>query len=366
VLEVGELELFEHVGADAIGAKRQVAVLRQVQVVAHVVVHVGAGVVHQEGIAAVEQLDVGRAQVDAVSDQGLAVDKAKLVQPGDGLLAMVVVAVGHVVSVFRHMDMQTATGDLYRFAQHGQPLVGHGEGGVGADMSLHQIGFAPLGFGRIDLLGEQDVLLHPGLQLGEAAVAIRGLEAGHAAQTRLHKPFAQHIQGALDEVGRGVVVDHRAAAALDRFQRADEAAVVEGLLIERPIEPPPEVFQGGDKVRAGGDVGHDPPRQAGVEVVVGTDDARHHQLAAHLPIIRLRVEGPQIGPHRFDKRSFDGDIHPFQHQGRLQLDGGDVLQNKHGWLLRLFVVRSGLDGPQQVVVMGMDMADDAAHVAKGR
>ncbi len=41
---------------------------------------------------------------------------------------MVVVAVGHVVSVFRHMDMQTATGDLHRFAQHGEPLVGYGEG----------------------------------------------------------------------------------------------------------------------------------------------------------------------------------------------------------------------------------------------
>ena len=30
------------------------------------------------------------------------------------------------------------------------------------------------------------------------------------------------------------------------------------------------------------------------------------------------------------------------------------------------MVRSGLDGPQQVVVMSMDMADDPAHVAKGR
>lgn len=116
---------------------------------------------HQEGIAAVEQLNVGRAQVDAVGDKRLAVDKAKLVQPGDGLLAIVVVAVSHVVAVFRHMDMQAATGDLHRFAQHGQPLVGHGEGGVGTDMRFHQIGLAPLGFGRIDLLGEQDVLLHP-------------------------------------------------------------------------------------------------------------------------------------------------------------------------------------------------------------
>ena len=125
-------------------------------------------------------------------------------------------------------------------------------------MGLHQIGFAPLGLGGINGLRKQDVLLHPGLQFGEAAVAIRGLEAGHAAQTRLHKPFAQYVQGAFDEVGRRVVVDHRAAAALDRLQRADETAVVEGLLIERPIEPPPEVFQGGDKIRARGDVGHDP------------------------------------------------------------------------------------------------------------
>ena len=85
-------------------------------------------------------------------------------------------------------------------------------------MSLHQIGFVPLGLGGINGLREQDVLLHPGLQLGKAAVAIRGLEAGHAAQARLHKPFAQHIQGALDEVGRSVVVDHRTTAALDRFQ----------------------------------------------------------------------------------------------------------------------------------------------------
>ncbi len=58
-----------------------------------------------------------------------------------------------------------------------------------------------LGFGRIDLLGEQYVLLHPGLQLGEAVVAIRGLEAGHAAQPASINPLRSTFNEPLMKLG---------------------------------------------------------------------------------------------------------------------------------------------------------------------
>ena len=110
VFKEGKLHLLEHVGTDAVGAERQIAHLRQAGGVADVVVHVGAGVVHQEAVLRVEQLDVGIGDVQAVGNQRLTVDKVELRQPHQQVLTVKVMAVRDIVAVFRRVDMQAAAG----------------------------------------------------------------------------------------------------------------------------------------------------------------------------------------------------------------------------------------------------------------
>jgi hypothetical protein len=187
-----------------------------------------------------------------------------------------------------------------------------------------------LGLGHIDLPRKGHVLVDAGLQFGFAAVAVRGFVAGDAAQAGLDEPPAQRVQRPGHEIGRRMVVDDRGTAALDRFQRADETAVVERLLVQCPIQPPPQVLQRGDEVRARLDLGHDAARQAGIEVVVRADDAGHDELSVHLAHLGLRVAGCQSGTHLLDQRALDRDVDAALHQRRFELDGGDVLQDQHG------------------------------------
>ena len=198
-------------------------------------------------------------------------------------------------------------------------------------MCLDQIGLTPLRLGLVDQLGETDILLDALLQLTGATVTIGGFKAGHATQTGLQETFTQRRQGTRDIVGRGVMVNHRGTTALDGLQRADQAAVVERLLIQCPIQAPPQIFQGGDEVRAGGDVRHDAARQTGVKMVVRADDAWHDQAPVHLFHLRIRELGMQVVADGADLRAVDGDIDAFPHLRRLELHGGDILQNQHDY-----------------------------------
>ncbi len=127
-----------------------------------------------------------------------------------------------------------------------------------------------------------------------AAVAVRGLVAQHAAQPHRLEAFLQGGERAFDE-GRGsVMVDHRRAACLDRFQGADQAAGLQHLLVDRPVQTPPEVGQRGDEIRAGSDPGHDSARQPRVEVVMAADETRHEHPA-------VEVDGP-LGAARPPRR----------------------------------------------------------------
>ena len=79
-------------------------------VVADVVVHIGARVVHQETVLRIEQLHVSIGDVQTVSNQRFTVDKAELRQPRQQILAVKVMAVRDIVAVFRRVDMQAAAG----------------------------------------------------------------------------------------------------------------------------------------------------------------------------------------------------------------------------------------------------------------
>jgi len=110
VFKEGKLHLLEHIGTDAVGTERQIADLRQAVVVADVVVHIGARVVHQETVLRIEQLHVSIGDVQTVSNQRFTVDKAELRQPRQQILAVKVMAVRDIVAVFRRVDMQAAAG----------------------------------------------------------------------------------------------------------------------------------------------------------------------------------------------------------------------------------------------------------------
>ena len=58
MFEKGKFHLFKHVGTDAIGAERQIAHPGELVVVTHMVVHIGAGVMHQETVFFIQQVNV--------------------------------------------------------------------------------------------------------------------------------------------------------------------------------------------------------------------------------------------------------------------------------------------------------------------
>ena len=101
------------------------------------------------------------------------------------------------------------------------------------------------------------------------------------------------------------------------------------LRVERAVEPPPEVLERGDEVRARRDGREDAACQPGVEVVVRADDAGHREPALHRPDLGLRVPGREPGADGHDPRILDRDVDAALHRGRLELDRGDVVQDQH-------------------------------------
>jgi hypothetical protein len=65
-------------------------------------------------------------------------------------------------------------------------------------------------------------------------------------------------------------------------------------------------------------------------MIVCAHDAGHGEPAMHFPHVGLRVPGRQLGAHRLDQRAFDRDVDAALHLRRLELNGGDVLQDQHG------------------------------------
>jgi len=199
---------------------------------------------------------------------------------------------------------------------------------MGADMGLDQIRLVSLLAGGVDLSGETNVLLNAVAQLAAAKVAVGGFEAGHPAQPDFEEGVAQLAQGARGIVGRRMVIDNRRAAATYGLHSADQPAVVERLFVQRPVKAPPQVFQRGDKVRTGGDIGLNPPGKAGIKVIVRADHAGHHQLPAHLFHLRLRIALAQAGADSENFIILNGDIDVLPHFRRIDLRGGGIFQDQ--------------------------------------
>ena len=103
--------------------------------------------------------------------------------------------------------------------------------------------------------------------------------------------------------------------------------VVERLGVDGPVEPPPEVFQRRDKIGAGGDFRLNPARQTGVEVVMGADQAGHHQPALHLNHLRAHIALLQPAVDREDQVIFNRNINLLPHFRREELRGGGIFQD---------------------------------------
>ena len=65
-------------------------------------------------------------------------------------------------------------------------------------------------------------------------------------------------------------------------------------------------------------------------MIVRADDAGHGKPALHLSDLGLRVLGRQTGADFADQRTFDRDVDTALNLRRLELNGGDVLQDQHG------------------------------------
>ena len=124
---------------------------------------------------------------------------------------------------------------------------------------------------------EGDILLQafPG---NARAVAVGEFVAEAGAEAGLADGFVDGGEGAAHGVGAGVVVDERRCAVTDAVQQRHQGAVVAVLGGQGRVEPPPEVLQHFDEVasrlgfrKAAG--------EGAVEVGVGIDEARSHQLA---------------------------------------------------------------------------------------
>ena len=112
MFEEGKLKLLEHIRTHPVGTERQVTERRQTLVIAHMIVHVRTGIMYQEPVLGIQQLNIPGGKIQPVGDQRFAVDQIEISQPHQQIFCIMMVAVGDIVAVFRRVNMQPAAGCL--------------------------------------------------------------------------------------------------------------------------------------------------------------------------------------------------------------------------------------------------------------
>jgi hypothetical protein len=246
--DVGEAELLEHVGADAVRTEHDRVGPPGRSGVADAVVHVAARVVRDRaGELAVEQ--------DTVDEQPVVAGQCGEASGGAGVVG----SLGDV-----DMDPDAEVGG--EPSRGGEGVVRARERGVDADQSL--------------AAGTQEALV-----LGEAtAGAVGPVAVGDAVgaddpHADVGTGVSDHVERALDRVGALVVVDDRGRAGEQRLDGAQAGARPQHVEVEGSVEAPPDLLEDlperGRRDRRGGHAA----RQRRVQVVVGADQAGG--LAAH-------------------------------------------------------------------------------------
>ena len=104
--------------------------------------------------------------------------------------------------------------------------------------------------------------------------------AEHASHTDHPEGLSDDVQRSRDGVGGRVVIEDRGGAGPDGFHRAHHGGIVDGLLIERLVEPPPHPAQHlGERRRRGRRSWH-APRERRVHVRVRADETRQDEPPA--------------------------------------------------------------------------------------
>ena len=247
--DVGEAELLEHVGADAVGAEHDVVGSARRAGIADCVVHVAARVVgDRPGEVAVEP--------DAVDEQPV-VGR----EPGEPLPR------GGVLRTLGHVDVHAAAEITRQPGGRMERLVGAGEGGVHADHSA--------------ATGAQEPLV-----LGEpaagaiGAVAISHAVGAHHAHADLGAGVGDDVEAALDRLRALVVVDDPGGPGEQRLERAEPGAGAQDLEVEGRVEAPPDLLEDLAEATGRRRRRRHPAGEGRVQVMVGAHHPR--RLGGHV------------------------------------------------------------------------------------
>ncbi len=100
-------------------------------------------------------------------------------------------------------------------------------------------------------------------------VPVADLVAEHRADAQLLQRGGDRVERPVDRVRRGVVVHQRGRARQQRLHAADQRRQSDGLLVERPVQPPPDPLQDLGEVERRVQRGRHAAGELGVQVGVG-------------------------------------------------------------------------------------------------
>jgi hypothetical protein len=239
--------------------------------------------------------------MDAVREEGSFAEEAVTAQPPDDAGPAAAPAV---------LDVEAVLGDVHVHARaplgHGrgqevEALVGEREARVGPDHAAGEGGGAAR--------EERPVLRDPGISPAEA-VATGRLVAQHRSQPDLLDRPPQRRERPFDGGRRGMVVEEHGRPRARGLDRAHEPGEVYRLLVQRPVQSPPDLLQDLDEAARRLSRSRHAPGEGAVEVGVGIDEPRHHERTVEVEHL-LAGRGAELRAAGDDDATLDPQVAPF-------------------------------------------------------
>ncbi|MCL6645896.1 MAG: aminotransferase class I/II-fold pyridoxal phosphate-dependent enzyme [Dehalococcoidia bacterium] len=261
--------------------------------IAYPVVPVRPRVLHDPAATLGGQAHLVGARMDAVGEDRSRRQRAERGQPRDRSGVATRPGVGDVGGTLGHVHMQHGAELAAEPAGFADRLVGHRERRVQPDGALHE--------GPVVRRDEAAALFEASPRLVAAAVPLGRAVAEQRAHPELLAGVGEHVEGALDEAGRLVMVDDRGRAGHERLGHVQARRGPQARPVEGAVEPPPDAFENLDEADRGRVWrGHAEADEAAVEVRVsvgetGQRHAKGHPHAAGHPVSALTTEIPGPG-----------------------------------------------------------------------